>query len=687
MTDINYPIANNNEFNSFKEEYANHQNSNNLKIASIERELNDYKSTMANVNINQEAKQTASGYGIVSLPKNAANGQVSVSVKGLTTTNLVKNGSFENDFDNWTFVGATPRTISIEHKLHGGKSLKFNSVKQSSGMYQDILFSNGNKIYVLAGVYVSNYVEGTAVLQAWGYGGFATNLNSNANVNTSIQDKWQKVSGIVIATNGGIRLYPRISQFEGACYFDTIMAIDLTQTFGAGNEPTEEQCDKIFANYFDGTKSTDSASRLKSVGKNLANPNNLAIGVVYSTNNTLYPSRITSHNYDNTTGRLAYTTTQNVTGVGFTVKIKPNTLYTYKYTPIKNCGKHSKHYYDKNMNFLLGRTLWNSNSVELSPENAEYVTYGIIPIASGDVVAESIQIEEGEKSTTHEPYTESNIYIPNVGELRSLPNGVADEIRVSGGKAELIKRVNKKILQASDIKYMVTGYVNLDYVTINKPLDSSAYASTLPRVGELVVGDVSSTDWGGNFDNVLHVGKVFAGAHNSNIWVGFAKGTTLVQAQTALSGLTLTYQLAEPIITPIEVSGTLLSNPSGTVYVENVVADAGLYTDKLNVLDSELPIDYIEKLSKVDFNTGVETELDSSKCVIAEDKLSFTHPDLTSNDIVFFTYFHNLEGTQGETTIEYYDSRHVLKDTVTGKFYKIVPTVADGVLTNQLVEV
>jgi len=51
-----------------------------LKIAKLEKELNDYKSTLAGMNPNQEAKQNVNGYGIISLPKNAANGQVSVTV-------------------------------------------------------------------------------------------------------------------------------------------------------------------------------------------------------------------------------------------------------------------------------------------------------------------------------------------------------------------------------------------------------------------------------------------------------------------------------------------------------------------------------------------------------------------------------------------------------------------------------
>src|SRR5690606_24752393 len=48
-----------------------------------------------------------------------------------------------------------------------------------------------------------------------------------------------------------------------------------------------------------------------------------------------------------------------------------------------------------------------------------------------------------------------------------------------------------------------------------------------------------------------------------------------------MQGVTLTYQLATPIEKPIQVSGALVSYPSGTVYIEPFVADAGIYTDKM----------------------------------------------------------------------------------------------------------
>jgi hypothetical protein len=155
-------------------------------------------------------------------------------------------------------------------------------------------------------------------------------------------------------------------------------------------------------------------------------------------------------------------------------------------------------------------------------------------------------------------------------------------------------------------------------------------------------------------------------------------------------GKALTYQLATPIEIPIQTSGSLVSYPSGTVYIEPFVADAGIYVDKMEVLYSDLPIKALEKISKVDFDTGLETELDITTAVIAEDKLSFTHPGLTEGDIVFFVYEHGAEGTIPETEISYYDSRYVIKGE-DDKFYKweIEAKLVEGVITPsiKLVEV
>src|SRR5690554_2203690 len=84
---------------AYKLEQEQQRQADQLKVATIEKELNDYKSTIADINVNQEAKQEVTGYGVVSLPPNAANGQVSASVKGNTIFNCADNGT---DYVNWT---------------------------------------------------------------------------------------------------------------------------------------------------------------------------------------------------------------------------------------------------------------------------------------------------------------------------------------------------------------------------------------------------------------------------------------------------------------------------------------------------------------------------------------------------------------------------------------------------------
>ena len=100
-----------------------------LKVATVEKELNALQSTLSQVNVNQEAKQTATGYGIVSLPKNTANGQVSdVVLKGNTYTNEVK----ESDFATLIYWSATNATLA-----------QANGVLSVTGNGSGALFSSG----------------------------------------------------------------------------------------------------------------------------------------------------------------------------------------------------------------------------------------------------------------------------------------------------------------------------------------------------------------------------------------------------------------------------------------------------------------------------------------------------------------------------------------------------------------
>ena len=97
-----------------------------LKVAKVEKELNDYKATMQQINIHQSPTQKASGHGIVSLPPNAAEGQVNAVIQGNTRTNLVKNGNLElGTTEHWGsaiviengWFRSTGTTVSLNNQI------------------------------------------------------------------------------------------------------------------------------------------------------------------------------------------------------------------------------------------------------------------------------------------------------------------------------------------------------------------------------------------------------------------------------------------------------------------------------------------------------------------------------------------------------------------------------------------
>ncbi len=375
------------------------------------------------------------------------------------------------------------------------------------------------------------------------------------------------------------------------------------------------------------TKSTVGAIRVKSVGKNLCPVNNVSN---IDWGNSSAKAIFKNHIFYIDSGSYVFTAERDRGAV----------LRCYVFDDIDtllSCRNGNSAFVKCRERIDLGGTA----SMSKKFLSKGYVLFGVFSSDASTVNATNIQLERGETATEYEPYKESNTYVivkdeeGNILELRSLPNGTSDEINVTDRK--LIKRIEEK-----------------------------------SNIAKGMVIDFADMAEGGTYYAWNEDGETEAGV----------KGDTL-----GIDATELIYQLTIPVETPVQVSGSLVSYPSGTVYIEPFVADAGIYTNKMTVLHQDLPIKALEKLSKIDFMTGLETELDVSDAVIAEDKLSFTHPDLVDGDIVFYTYVYDKEGTEGETEIEYYDSRFVVKDDVTEKFYKWAVAVADGVPSIVLVEV
>jgi len=128
------------------------------------------------------------------------------------------------------------------------------------------------------------------------------------------------------------------------------------------------------------------------------------------------------------------------------------------------------------------------------------------------------------------------------------------------------KRIGNKTLQASDVSSMITVHTNLDWAMIPKQTDSAGYNSTINGNGKFTIEGYPELL---AVDATANIGTSSANIYNTFYTVGFPKGTTLAQAQAALTGKTLNYQLATPVTELVDMSNfPLKAYSNGTVIVE-----------------------------------------------------------------------------------------------------------------------
>jgi hypothetical protein len=517
-----------------------------LRLAQVNKELKDYQRTLAQMNPNQEPKQTVSDYKTVGLPKNAASGQMSISLKGMTLKNELN--YTPETWEEWDGDGIIDKDSS---GLTIGGASKFVYVVPSAktstkyGVLLNIV-SNDLESNLMA---LTSIMSSTVMVRPGELGNKKIVFMSIAEfVNTrfGFYTQSDEIGNIKLRD---IRMFELPAGSEIESDFESLTADELAMKYPYIRG--------------DSAKSTQATCRLKAVDAEGENP-------------------------------------------------------TYQY------------------------------------------------ITAIDAEGEPI-------------------------ELRSLPNGVADTVedgKFERNTAHLI--LDSVTVSADTIRQIAFGStatrVDFGNLVRPEPYGNWAISDTTPpfyddrlvamwsgqRIrmsGYTVIRD--STEMLFGFEEAAKV-PLLGIPHDVSGWSAPPSKQQILDFLDT-NPIILTYQLAEPITIPAQVSGTLLSQPSGTVYWEKATPDAGIYNNGVSVLIQDLPIASLEKLSKVDYETGLETDIDASQAVIAGDGLSFTHPDLADGDIVFFVYYYDVDSTVAKLTAEFYDSRYVKESNVTpGKFYKLV---------------
>jgi len=572
-----------------------------------------------------------SGYGMLSIPNNA-NGQVSdVVIKGLTATNLVTNGNFETDITGWyayapayteaTFDAGTCKITTL--KTHDAHTFQ---------IAQEVAIIDAHKYYLSFDAY-SNVSGRTITI------GFSnTNVFKNMVLTTgvTVADSWVKFSLIKDGVADVNKL--QIGRHSGTGFnnvgdylkLDNIMFIDLTATFGAGNEPTKEQCDKMFANWFDGTKSTVSASRLKSVGKNLFDINGeIATGRISTTGEIESTGRATNIRVVDDT--IYYTQT----AVNGGILSPPIKVPIDKSVVIRRAGETDVFGVAGFRNgIMIYREAGTSLNKITVPAGADEIRFWHYSVTTGE--KQLTQPMVSYEDSAYEPYTESTVYLPNVGELRSLPNGTKDEVRVSDKK--LIKRV-------SNITPVQTASLHTPSDTVDYYGVMIEGVNILGGVGTFKMFNYNEVEVTAIYDTFINANyRIVRALQNGNLYFKIPKNEiegmlddNKVTQWLLSNSITLIYQLAEPVVTPLDVIGELRAYPNGTVWTEPAIA--GFMTEATKVVTTEdYPISEVRKVIRYDISSSghlVKTDV-TADVTIGDNNTSLTIANFEQGKTYFY---------------------------------------------------
>lgn len=178
-------------------------------------------------------------------------------ITSIKATNIIDNGDFSKGLDTWITVNATATVANntLTNKANG--SALIGQTSNALGTKAKIV---GNKYYYAARMRTLNTAEfmrfrvfGPTQDTGWVIAG------------SVIPNTWSRFSRLLTATDTTpVRMYFQHGYSTVEASLNKVMeikdviALDLTETFGAGNEPSVEQMDKILSQFtnswFDGVK-------------------------------------------------------------------------------------------------------------------------------------------------------------------------------------------------------------------------------------------------------------------------------------------------------------------------------------------------------------------------------------------------------------------------------------------------
>ena len=176
--------------------------------------------------------------------------------KTVTLTNLIKNGSFEDGTKGWN---NGTLTLSSVQKKYGNNSIRNYQLGSHVGCNQNLNTIGNHTYYYSVWLFEAIKSSGTCYIEA---NFIYDNVNHYKGIYQGVQtNTWTKKSKLIndISSNAITSFSictSNVTDKTQDCYCDGALFLDLTESFGAGNEPSKEWCDANL-DWFDGTISKE----------------------------------------------------------------------------------------------------------------------------------------------------------------------------------------------------------------------------------------------------------------------------------------------------------------------------------------------------------------------------------------------------------------------------------------------
>lgn len=250
-------------------------------------------------------------------------------------------------------------------------------------------------------------------------------------------------------------------------------------------------------------------------------------------------------------------------------------------------------FYDKNKNFIERV----SGTLKTFNKNAYYIR---IQAPTNVFDLSKIQLEKGTQATTYEQYKSNSLTIDLQGnELCSLPNGTKDELVVENGRAKIIKRIGKVVLDGSEAWYQAGTQLPNTFTTytfLNDMIDN--YVSTdLLFMSDKFKGVSNSGNYASNDSNIIMQNssnqfklmimrieksllssvdvegfKTWLSTHNVEVYYALETPIDIeITDPTLLAQLNALEQITQYKHTYITITGDDLTPEADFTYINNVV--------------------------------------------------------------------------------------------------------------------